>query len=703
MCTGFKGFKTKVFEVKWEAITSPFFYFSDSYESKVGVARAPYGEVTTAPRIVDFWGKPKSPVWKYFGFEATADGEILDRNRTVCRVCHRVTKFGNAVVNLILHLNTKHPEIQAMNGDSFPNGGSNNPSQADFFHTGESEALMMPYGIMPANMCGLTNPFGLVNSILPNVAQLVVNDLLPLSTVSGPGFQTFVASLLPQVAMPSLDEIKQYLQQQKTTLVSSVKKDISNKTVSAISFEVWQSGHECVMLSIYAHLVDKKFNISTLVLETKQLREDYTAQQINESIADVLKLWDIPDNIFIKYLVVDKQDLPVDPDTNCDNDFMPIACFNDVIQSAIANAYQSSAICPVVDKSYDIMSHFQSSDSALAILKDRLQRFNIDFPKNKNLAFEFVAEHQSVIQDILMSDSDAEELTLKDDQLALMTEFLKVIKPLKTAITALEEENASTVSMILPVLNKLIKSHLVAKDSDSKILTQLKSEISNTLCNSYKSPNVRNRLLVASALDARFMLLRFISDEERDQIYQQVESAAIKIAEQNKAKIPDLPNTSNEVGKATFIKEEIVENCVDLTDPPPAKRPRSTCSSASAASGRTAGESSISLLFEDEIQEVSSIKAPEAMAKKELQRYLTEDPISVNQDPLEWWKNHAINYPLLSELSKYYLCAPASIQQFKPQQDQLRVNRSLLEPQMTETVLFMHHNIANELCDSLFM
>ncbi len=680
------------------------FYFSDSYESKVGVARAPFGEVTTAPRIVDFWGKPKSPVWKYFGFEATMDGEILDRSRTVCRVCHRVTKFSNAVVNLILHLNTKHPEIQAMNGDSFSGGASNNPTQPDFFHTGESETLVMPYGVLPANMCGLTNPFGLVNSILPNVAQLVVNDLLPLSTVSGPGFQTFVTSLLPQAAMPSIDEIKQYLQQQKSTVESSVKKAISDKTVSAMSFEMWQSGHKCPMLTIYAHLVDKKFNISTYALETKQLSEDYSEYQMDETITEVMKTWNIPDNIFSKYLVLDRDDLQANLANGCDNTFVPIVCFTDVIQSAIDNAYESGAMRPVVDKSYEIVCYFQSSDSATAIFKDRLQSSNIDFPKNKNLAFEFIAEHQTVIQDILMSDSEAEDLKLKDEQLTIMAEFMKVIKPLKTAITALEEETTSTVSMILPVLNKLIKSHLVANDSDSKVLTQLKSEISNVLCSSYKTQDVRNRLLAASALDARFMSLKFISNEEREQIYQQVESAAIKIAEQNKTKLSMLPNSSNEIGRATVIKEEIVENnFVDLTDPPPAKRPRSTCSSASAASGRTAGESSISLLFEDEIQEITSIKAPEAVAKKELQRYLTEDPISVNQDPLEWWKNHAMNYPLLSELAKYYLCSPASIQQFKPQHDQLRVNRSLLEPQLTEMVLFMHHNIGNELCDSLFM
>jgi hAT family C-terminal dimerisation region len=44
----------------------------------------------------------------------------------------------------------------------------------------------------------------------------------------------------------------------------------------------------------------------------------------------------------------------------------------------------------------------------------------------------------------------------------------------------------------------------------------------------------------------------------------------------------------------------------------------------------------------------------------ELNEYLsiTVEPLDI--DPIEWWKNHKIQYPILQKIAKDYLCIPAT-------------------------------------------
>uniref|UniRef100_A0A673G4Z9 BED-type domain-containing protein n=1 Tax=Sinocyclocheilus rhinocerous TaxID=307959 RepID=A0A673G4Z9_9TELE len=54
----------------------------------------------------------KSHVWKYFGFAADDQGNIIDQQKPICKRCHRsfLSKGGNTS-NLIKHLKDRHPDL----------------------------------------------------------------------------------------------------------------------------------------------------------------------------------------------------------------------------------------------------------------------------------------------------------------------------------------------------------------------------------------------------------------------------------------------------------------------------------------------------------------------------------------------------------------------------------------------------------------
>ena len=53
-------------------------------------------------------------------------------------------------------------------------------------------------------------------------------------------------------------------------------------------------------------------------------------------------------------------------------------------------------------------------------------------------------------------------------------------------------------------------------------------------------------------------------------------------------------------------------------------------------------------------------KSKESLIESEFQKYILEPLISNDKNPLEWWQQHLVSYPLLSGLANKFLCAPPS-------------------------------------------
>lgn len=53
----------------------------------------------------------RSPLWKYFGFPADENREIISRSKIVCCICYNLIAYNRNTTNLSTHLSNKHPEI----------------------------------------------------------------------------------------------------------------------------------------------------------------------------------------------------------------------------------------------------------------------------------------------------------------------------------------------------------------------------------------------------------------------------------------------------------------------------------------------------------------------------------------------------------------------------------------------------------------
>ena len=120
---------------------------------------------------------------------------------------------------------------------------------------------------------------------------------------------------------------------------------------------------------------------------------------------------------------------------------------------------------------------------------------------------------------------------------------------MKTATLFVSGEKQPAASRILSTMAKL-KFEMRVKDSDSKLVTDMKSKITDTLDKRYKDQSVRSFLLKASFLDPRYKCLHNIATEGVKFVTKQaIRDMCVKVADwqiqaanTDSAEAPSLPS-----------------------------------------------------------------------------------------------------------------------------------------------------------------
>lgn len=90
-------------------------------------------------------------------------------------------------------------------------------------------------------------------------------------------------------------------------------------------------------------------------------------------------------------------------------------------------------------------------------------------------------------------------------------------------------------------------------------------------------------------------------------------------------------------------------------------------------------------------------KTPYAKAEEEMEKYCKAPPLPLTEDPLNWWREHEVIFPLLSQLSKQYLCIPGTSvsaeRVFSTAGDVVTAKRSTLKPEHVDQLVFLQKNL----------
>lgn len=584
--------------------------------------------------------KRTSKVWDFFELTDTVEKGKKIR-KAACKLCDGVyLAYSGGTSNLHSHLEAKHP------------------SKVKDNDTQKHPQLPVVKNCPPARSSKITTL----------VAEFVARDMRPISSVDGSGFQQLMRYMEPGYKPPS----RPFLTTTCRRLYSSLKENVldilsSPDVYVALTTDLWTSRAIESYLTVTVHYINSEWKLESKVLQTREMKERHTGENIAEALLSVINEWKI-DEHRISAIVRDNasnMNVAVEKLGWCD-----VPCFAHTLQLAINNGLDiSSVMSRLASIARKLVGHFKHSPLAMTALKEKQKHLSVpehhliqDVATRWNstyFMYERLLEQRWAIYAVLHDDQGTQgqykHLYLKEDQWKLLEQLVVVLKALQVATTALCEAEIVSVSLVYPAIHGLLNKHLVSKPDDLPTVKAFKVKVREEILSRFtpESPDIVDRpAMIAAVTDPHYHQLRFLPEILRQHVY-------------------------------SVVKKRISELC------PETEEHSVTTEEADQEANKDKQETAMEFLLAESDMDNDQYD--------ELERYLREPPLKQKEKSLDWWSKNGHNFPILSQIAKRYLCIPATSvpaeRVFSTAGLVINEKRSSLLPENADMLIFLNKNL----------
>ena len=536
-----------------------------------------------------------------------------------------------------------------------------------------------------------------------SLARMVCHDLQPYSIVDDIGFRDFVHTLEPRYKLPTRHALSNEI---VPALYEKVRGEVAlsmnyNCVYSlAVTTDGWTSNTNDSYISFTSHYVDASFQVHNECLQAQYFPDSHTGDHLALCIEDCIKQW-LPEYLQKKipvFVVTDNaanikealRQLPA---------FTHLTCFGHSLQLTISHAVgEFSGLKSLFTKARQIVSHFRhSSQASHRLLVAQVQ---LSLPQHKlkmevatrwNSTFkmmERLVEQKDALSLVLSSTENAINLTPYEWRTA--ADYCKTLKPFEEATTLMSGSTYPTVSMVIPVLNILLKK---LRDSTDE-LKDLKLALAAGLNSQWPQYERDTVFATASLVDPRFKRLAFSSDDTFKKVVSEVS--------QRMERLLYLADTSVACesmagGSTTTSTQESQDDSSDTA------RAHSIICMNPSSSQSSAWSCSLWSTFRDMVAEQLASTASHTgtsykeRVERELQMYLNESVIAPEHDIFDWWSSNSARFPVVAKVARMYLAIPAtsvpSEQLFSTAGLIISEHRNRLKPGDAEQLVFLAKNL----------
>ena len=611
-----------------------------------------------------------SKIWKYFGFPGK-DGQYTERdkrkrNEVICSRCKKRFKYNGNTSNMRSHLNAIHPsDFAAMEKEE--NSRRSRPSST--VRSKRTPVQNQLPALFEARQ-PLSSGHPRWKKLTESVCYFIAKDMLPFDTVNSPGFQRLVNTFEPRYQPPDRKTIsKHYMVNLYEQEKSRVQQQLNSAEWYAITTDMWTSRAKHAYCAVTVHFI-VDFKLQSFLISVHEFPDSHAAENIVQEIRDALSEW----NLSITRIVAATTDNGANITAGISLlGVTQLPCFSHTLQLAVEQALKLPDISKLTARCKRLVAHFNRSAKSYALLRQKQIALGHeqhalvnDVVTRWNSCYYMVArvmEQQQPLCATLLELKKG-DLMPTDSEFANMELFVKTMKPIVDITEALGAQKYVTISMLGPLLYKLLNRTLKNCDIDCRLVKMMKLKMKENLHGHY-TDTVLDLLNKAAYLDPRFKSLTFLTDSKKLRVEDHI------IAEAADCCIPQMENITS--SKSTFR-----------------------------------GERKLLHILEDVVQPQASSKDPsdvpdnDEKARREVALYGTdvhnlEGDEWDNLNPLQWWTNSAMRYPRLSQLATKYLAPPAtsvpSEQAFSAAGNIVNIKRSCLLPDNVNMLVFLAANL----------
>lgn len=451
---------------------------------------------------------------------------------------------------------------------------------------------------------------------------------LPLSFCASDGFRQFMAVVEPNYKVIKEEALIKILHFFKSSVEEKIRNNLNAVQSVVCTSDCWSSLNQHSYITITAHALNNDWSPMSFTLTTQEIEERDTPLIIAHKIENVFSNWEIKDKVTTvvidnpKNVVYSVQLLSRPANYNISY----VNCAAHSLQLSINKALKEDSISEILKQCSSLVSHFKHSNLATQTLLNKQKQLGmpeqslLQFCKtqwNSNyLMLECILKNRCPISTIIAdrsitSTQIAQKLEILEHQWLKIEILVILLKPFQVITALLCGEKYSPISMVRPLLKKLLDNHLKPLDNDDQSITYFKQTIISDLkerfnleWDSESRVSVRQ---IASFLDPRYKNL----DHEPIIARESIRSSAI-----------DLLNNTDVHNRNTRRESSVQKNALEF-------------------------------LYGDDITEINDLTT-------EFQYYLAEPELKFDLNPFDWWKSREHKYPAIGILAKKYLSIPAT-------------------------------------------
>ena len=297
-----------------------------------------------------------------------------------------------------------------------------------------------------------------------SVCYCIAKDMLSLSGVNDPGFKHMLKTFEPRYIPPDRSALtRRYMpklyEQEKTKIEQAIGKEM---TYFAVTCDGWSSRANHSYIAMILHYIDSNWQMCAHLLETAESTADHTAENLAAGLEDMLTRWKLPISCLSSTTIDNARNITL---ALASMEWPHVECFAHTIQLSVKKAMEVPEVARTLGRARRLVGHFHHSVKSSNILRQKQKdlhhpelSLSQDVATRWNSAYymlESILKQQQPVFATLLEVHKA-DLIPTNAEITCMEIFLDVLKPFVEITESVGGEKWVTLSLVRPLLYKLI-------------------------------------------------------------------------------------------------------------------------------------------------------------------------------------------------------------------------------------------------------
>ncbi|XP_062542060.1 E3 SUMO-protein ligase ZBED1-like [Armigeres subalbatus] len=493
-----------------------------------------------------------SAVWMHFTKES--------KSRARCKLCHQMLKFCGNTTNLQNHLARKHVDVQVPTVGRKPRADAEecfedeiddpvNPTEVMFVNgTGLRQQTVQEAFHRPGSFKAGGDRFTAISNA---VMFMLCRDGLPFNTVEKQGFRRLMKTVCPLYKVPCETKFTAMIRDKHEAMKHLLKTKLGIQRYVCLTTDIWTEMMNLrSYLGITCHFLEGN-NINSCMLGVVPFEEAKTGANIAGLLNDIVtEQWGISEDMItvvitdhgsnimngVKRLFGEKKHLPcfahtvnlvaskaipLYKDSYCAR-MEPVIDEEEEITAEefeTANSHEYTLIT-IIKKLKLIVKFFKSSETAARRLREmqmadgrqesQCLALILDVRTRWNSLLKMIERFivlANYVSNVLLSIPKS-PVMLTGNDLALLREIMKVLRPLEKVTVEMSAESYCSLSKVIPLV-RLLKLSYASMSLECEEAVSVRDKILVLIDRYFKHAERVEMLAVATLVDPRYKSIHF--------------------------------------------------------------------------------------------------------------------------------------------------------------------------------------------------